>query len=602
MKLLRLLLVLITEIFASWTLAYHFALLVRLPARMTVVPFLAILLPLLAWSRRDWPRAVRSPRREWSFAGGVLFLGALLGLLPLLIHNANPDDYNYFHRAVAQLDCLDQPFFLTETGLHPSGLPQLSIPHTMTSYEPGVALAARLTGMDPLECYFNGMALLSVLLVTAVLSLLYRHFRLGPRTALAATLVAVLYMATDLRHSRCYGTILLYGWIGKALLWGVLLPWTVLLTWRFLRRPNRSRFVPLLLCGVCAPGLTGSGLFLFPVEIACVSLAYLLQSPFCWRRLRRVVFVNAGGGYCLAIAALALTGAIPRPANTEAWIQGWPATWWQDLGLVFSSRGVILRDALMVFLIPWIALPRPFARVAMLLGVAVLLVVANPLSGPLWMGIVTPAAYWRFVFLLPLAWYAGLIIPSLARGHTSRSYAIVSRSVAAVGVLAMVVVWRHSYFWPPRLPHEISIKSPWELRLPRQEAEFARRALPYLHGRYVLGPESVSSTIALLDPTVRFDAVRGTEHCFANARLRAEGLRRLASQRAVSEGDAAGSPTKEQVAALDGALRRGVDAVILVDSQPVRRSVTPQLSGLAASDWRFAAAGFGYALYLRVKE
>ena len=74
MKLLRLLLVLITEIFASWTLAYHFALLVRLPARMTVVPFLAILLPLLAWSRRDWPWAVRSPRREWSFAGGVLFL------------------------------------------------------------------------------------------------------------------------------------------------------------------------------------------------------------------------------------------------------------------------------------------------------------------------------------------------------------------------------------------------------------------------------------------------------------------------------------------------------------------------------------------------
>jgi hypothetical protein len=409
-------------------------------------------------------------------------------------------------------------------------------------------------------------------------------------------------MVSDVRPQRSYGNILLYAWIGKFLLWGAWLPWTLVLALRFLRCPRFSRMALLLLAGVCAAGLSGSGVFLFPAEIACISLAYLLHAPLSWKRLRRAVLVNAGGGYCLAIAALSLAGTIPRPVNIEAWTRGWPATWWQDLGLVFSHRGLMLRDALLVLLLPWFALARSFARLAMLLGIAVLLIVVNPLTGPLWMRIVTPAAYWRFVFLLPLAWYAGLIVPSLWLKHASRFRAIGSRIAAAVAIIAIAAAWRHSFFWPPHVSSQISIKSPWELRLPRQEAEFARLAIPHLGGRYVLGPESVCNSIALLDSTVRFDAVRGTKHAFAQAGLPEEGLQRLAAQRAVTQGDIERNQSRELAASLRESFARGVDAVVLIDSAPVRRLAMPQLTGSAASAWRPSVAGCGYLLFLRAKE
>jgi hypothetical protein len=253
-------------------------------------------------------------------------------------------------------------------------------------------------------------------------------------------------------------------------------------------------------------------------------------------------------------------------------------------------------------LLPWFALARSFARLATLLGIAVLLVVANPLTGPLWMRVVTPAAYWRFVFLLPLAWYAGLIVPSLWLKHASRLRAGGSRIAAIAAIVAIAVAWRYSDFWPPRVSSRISLKAPWELRLPRQEAAFARLAIPHLGGRYVLGPESVCNSIALLDSKVRFDAVRGTQHAFVQAGLRAEGLRRLAAQTAVTQGDIAGNQARELVAALQESFARGVDAVVLADSAPVRRLVLPQLTGSAATAWRPSVAGFGYLLFLRAKE
>ena len=254
MRLLLLLMVLVTEVFASWTLSYHFTLLVRLPARATILPFLVILLPLVIWSRHDWLKAARCRRRERWFAAAALCFAGVLGFLSLLVANYNPDDYHFFHRALAQLDCLDRPFLLTETGHLPAGLPQLSLLHAMTSYEPAVALTARLLGADPLGCYQNGGALLGVALLSVVLTLWYRQFRLGPWMAIAATAVAVFYLATDVRLPRSYGNILVYCWTGKVLLWGVLLPWSILLALRFLRRPCRARWVPLFLAGVARPG------------------------------------------------------------------------------------------------------------------------------------------------------------------------------------------------------------------------------------------------------------------------------------------------------------------------------------------------------------
>lgn len=602
MRILLLLMIVMTEVFAAWTASYHVILLGQLPAWTTTVPFLILLPLLLAWSRRDWSKVVHGPRREWGFATGVLILGGILGFAALGIANYNPDDYNFFHRALVQASRLDQPFALTETGHLPAGLPQLSLLHAMTSYEPAVALIARLLGADPLGCYQNGGELLGVVLLTVVLALLYRQFRLGPRMAFAATVFAVLYMATDVRLPCSYGNILLYCWTGKVLLWGVLLPWTIVLVLRFLRHPCLSRWVLVLLAGVCAPGLSGSGVFLFPVEVTCVSVAYLLQGRLGWKRLRRAALVNTGSFYCLVIAALGILGVIPRPSNCDVWIQEFPGDWLQNLGLIFSGREVVLRDALLVLIVPLFALPRLPARLAVLLAAAVLLIVANPLAGPLWMRIVTPGAYWRFTFLLPLAWYAGLVVPALVRGHRTRLCMIGSRTIAVAAIAAALVAWHLSLYWPTRIRSELHVKSPWALRLPQREAEFARLAIPHLRGRFILGPQNVCICIALLDPQLKFYAIRGTQHIFANAGFPAEGRRRVAAQSAVTQGKVEEGRSAELAATLKESLNHGVDAVILVDSEPVRHRVMPQLAASAAGRWRLTVAGGGYALFLRSKK
>src|SRR5208282_1213119 len=127
------------------------------------------------------------------------------------------------------------------------------------------------------------------------------------------------HLASDARESRSFGDLLWHGSNGKVLLFGTLLPWSILLALRFLRRPRMGRFVPLAFAGVCAVGLSGSGLFLFPAELFFVSLAYLFQSRPSWKRFHRAVLGNTASVYCVVIVALALSGAIPRPANTDVW-------------------------------------------------------------------------------------------------------------------------------------------------------------------------------------------------------------------------------------------------------------------------------------------
>ncbi len=605
MPLLLLLVTLTTELLGSWTLAYHLAMLLGLSPRQTGIVFLGILLPALILSRRYWARAIHCSRGERRFAAGVVCLGCAFALFALCVYNYNADDYGFYHRALVQLRFPDQPFRLTEAGLLPQGFPLASMLHAMSSYEMAVAFTAHLLGADPLWSYQNGVGFLNVVLLSVGAALLHRQFRVGAKMALLATFASMLFLVVDARESRSFGDLLWYGSNGKVLLFGVLLPWTVLLALRCLRRPLWSRFLPLVLAGVCATGLSGSGLFLFPAELFLVSIAYLFQSRPSWRRFRRAVLLNTASVYCTTIVAAALVGVIPKPANTDIWMQGWPGEWWRNLGLVWATPQLVVRDALLVFVLPLFALRRSYARLACSVGVTWLVVVANPLVGPLWIRVVAPGAYWRFVFLLPMAWYAGLIVPALFARHkrlaADHEYMVpvAGRTVAVLAILAMAIAWR-SLDPSRRAPTAWRFKSPQELRLPRPEAEFARLAIPHLQGRHILGPEHACICIALLAPgTSGFEAVRSTEHFLVNAGLPEEGRLRVLAQKAVTEGDAQGDRTAELTASLRKSFDRGVDAVIFVDSEPVRRLVVPQLADRSSAAWRRCVAGCGYALYLR---
>jgi hypothetical protein len=523
----------------------------------------------------------------------VLLLGGAVGGGLLFIGNANPDDYNFFHRALAQLGHLDEGFFRHETGLTPAGLPQLSALHVMTSYEPLVAMGAQAAGVDPLWVYQNGCTVIGAMLMVVGFAVLYRTFGVSRALALLATAAALVFMVLDLRPGRTYGSILPYLWTGKVLLWGVVLPWTILFTIRYLRRPLPGRLAVLALLGMAATGLSGSGVFLFPVQVLAVSVAYLALRPLHGRRLRRVVASNAASAYCVAIAALAISGVLPKPADISAWTEGWPQDWWLNLGLVFSSPAVLVRDLIAVFLLPLIALQRPWGRLAGALGLTFVVLIANPLAGRFWMDVVTPGAYWRFAFLLPLAWSAGLVVVALARLPASGPPRVRAVAVSGIYLLSLVVAAQPTFMNAAANLRALHLKPAQASRLPAADSEFAQLASPSLADRTVVCPERACIALALIDPRLRFEAVRGTSHVWANAGDPAEGSRRLAAQSAVTEGGPAALP------ALSASLDQGADALVLANTEQVRSPVLSLLDARAGETWTLAVEQPAYLLLLR---
>lgn len=581
-------------VFASWTLAYHFSLLVNLPSGLISVPFLSILILLSGFFQRDLRHAFRFQKGDGWFLLGTISLGFVIGVSTIFISNPNPDDFNFFHRALVQLQHLKDPFILTDTGHNISGLPPLSILHVLTSYEHFVAMAATLVGADPLGFYHNVCACIAEILIVIVYVLLYGHFGLKRSQSLCATMGAVLFFLLDLRlNGRSFGNILLYLWVGKVMMWGILIPITFLEAYRYLCCPTPRRLSFVVMTGISAVGLSGSGVFMIPILIFAVSLAYLFTYGFTLRRLKHTILLNCASCYCVVIALGGIVGLLPKPDDTLVWSQGWPSIWWQNLTLVISHSSILIRDLLILFLLPLIAIARPLNRFLHLLTGTLCLIFANPLFGPFWIQMIQPAAYWRLLFLLPLPWCAGLMLPCIMQVIHLESRGVLFYSSVALVMLSMV----NAYLFSGMRVHEISeylhAKKPLEYRLSAPESAFVRSVGHRLDNRNILAPERVVVVLALINPTTRFEATRGTLHTFGNAGLKEEGLRRVAVQ------DFVGTCKRlpENHAALRQSFEMGIDAIIISECKDDLQASLFPLSALSDGPWREAARNNGYILY-----
>lgn len=583
-------------IFASWTLAYHFSLLVSLPSGLIFAPFLAIFIPLLIFSQHNRRYALRFPKSECWFPFCVISFGSVIGIVTLFISNPNPDDYNFFHRALVQLQHLKEPFILTDIGHNIAGLPPLSIVHVLTSYEHFVAMTAALIGADPLGFYHNISACIAEILMVIVYVLLYRQFGLNRLQALGATIGAFLFFFLDLRLAgRSFGNIILYLWVGKVLLWGVLIPITLLVAYRYLCCPTFRRLSFVGMTGISAVGLSGSGVFMIPILIFGVSLAYLFSYGFSVKRLKHAIFLNFASCYCVVIAVGGIVGLLPNPADSSAWSQGWPSIWWQNFGLVISDSSILIRDLLILVLLPLISMARPLNRFLPLLTVTLCLIFANPLGGPFWIQIIQPAAYWRLLFLFPLPWCAGLIVCCIISPiHRSYKAAIIYISVGLV-ILSIVTVYHFSGMKPHELRNYLHFKKPSEYRFPLPELSFARSISNRLQNKNILAPERIVVVLALINPTTRFEAARGTLHTFSNAGKKEEGLRRVAAQSLVST--CIRSTDTEN--ALLKSLEIEIDAIVVKECKPDLQAALVSLLTLSGSQWIEAERNNGYILFLK---
>jgi hypothetical protein len=579
------------QVLASWTLAYHLTLLLHLPAGLTPVPFLILSITALLSSRRGRGRLLRGATARARPLIGLGLCSLAAGALTLFTSRPDNDDLSFFHRALAQLGHLDQPFQLGDTMHNLPGLPPLSPLHVTTSYEPGVALAAAALGGDPLWAYQNASAFVAAALLPVVYFLLYRHFRLSTGVAVAAAWAALGFLLLEGNLHRSFGNVALVRlWQGKTILWTLFLPLTLLAALRFLQRPSIRRFSMVAMAGICAAGLSNSGVFLVPALLFCVSLAYVVAFGLARARLVRAIVLNVAGFYCVGLAVAVASGIIPRPMDETVWTAAWPASWRENLGLVLGDSS-LLRDALILVALPLAMLRRPLGRLPALLTLALCLTFANQLLGPWWMEVLKPGSYWRLAYLFPLPLCAGLMAVPASAALGARRVGVVRAAVAAAAALAMFAAYR-----APVLSETAgtTFKAAGEYKFRAAELQFARRVATRVAARNVLASENMVAVLALLDPSARLEAGRSQEtlHLFRNAGMAAEGERRVAAQRLVTTG--VRSPDGD--AALLRSLHGGVDAIIL---EPAAVPAVLELLGRGSARWQEVERDPHYVLLLR---
>lgn len=583
--------------FSSWTLAYHLCLALELPARAILLPF-GLLLAAAAWPLgRDVGPAFAAARRERGHLAATLALGGAFGVLSLFLLFPNPDDLNFFHRALAQLSMLDEPFLAGDTVFNLAGLEAISPLHSLTSYELGVALGASALGLDPLGTYHNALPVLGSLGLAVTYVALGRELGLRPRAAWVCALGVFLFFFLDTRDGRSFAQVYRTLWLGKSLQWALLFPALVLVSWRYLEAPGLRRLLPVAQGGVCAVGLSGTGVFLAPaLLLGCVVAHLAATRPREPRRIAQALALEVGSAYCVGVAALVLSGVLPQPADVSIWAEGaFPPVWWQNLDIALGGTVSLARDVFLLVVVPAYALRGSARRFVWGLGFAPVLLFMNPATGPLWIEAVTPAAYWRLVFLLPLPLCAGLALGALGapstRSSGGRALFALATAAALLGAFAL------DGTRGPSPEAFTETKSPFAYRLPPAALAFVRDVAPRLEGRNLLAPAGISWVAPLLVPGLRLEVARRSDtlHHFRNLGRDAEGRRRLLAWRWVGQC----TPSEAGEAAARASIDGGVDAVVHVVCPGALATLHDGLFEGAPGTWREAARGHGFVLVLR---
>jgi hypothetical protein len=544
--------------FAGWTLCYQLALWLHLPAS-SVMPLAAAFVLALGVGCRLWGIRPAGRSRQWPAAVVLLAMAGAAAVFAGANSQWNDDFFSFYYRAVRQLSQLDQPLIAADVAHTGSDLPPLSAMHNLTSWELLAALTAGRMAGDPVEgCLW--WAGVPIGLMVVIHALLLRRFGLSTWLAIAGAAVSFLFLCLDLWQGRCLGAAIAGSWSGKVAHWLAATPLITLYTLRCLTRPTAARRMLLGLSSVAAVGLSGSALFMTPLQVAGICLAYLLAHRGKRRHRLNALRTLSSQAYCVGLILLLLTGVMASPRDASVWQSGWPQTWTANLALVWGTPWRLARDFAVVLALPLLALGGVRGRFLSLISACLLLVCMSPLSGPILIRMVLPGAYWRLVFLLPVTAASGLLAALLLRRPPSWPSGLLRYGGAAV--LAMLVFQALD-------PLCLTKLSPrWTLieKLPPDANHFHQQFADQMAGRNILAPEELSAFLPIRLPTARFEVTRcvETRHLLANAGRPEEAIRRAAAQAATTALDR----TPEMVAALRAAVEgHRVDTIICANPQ-----------------------------------
>ena len=351
-------------------------------------------------------------------------VAATAGLLSLISHHPNEDDYFYLGNAVYALEHPQAPLGFQIHFVYPGRdepLFRSLLLDTSGAYEYGAAILAYWSGLNILTVYYSVLVVGNTCLFTAALFYLLTRFReLEPSSCavgLATAFAALTLLAPSDRSPGNFG--ITHFFHGKAVLLTVWTPLFAAVSMDFLRARNLSRMLSsglfLSAVAISGIGLSSSALVFLPFLAIVLAIAAFAAG---WPRAREV------SGLCGYFATLAYPAAgivytyryAFGTVGVESIANRWfPTTFARHLLLWIDPRRpaalmasvtmcftaiFLLRGAERRFLFTWFA--------------AATLLFLNPLVCPFLIRYATsPNIYWRLFYLYPVTPAIGLVAATL---------------------------------------------------------------------------------------------------------------------------------------------------------------------------------------------
>ena len=427
----------------SWTIAYQIIAFVRLPAYASLILTGLIFAALVVWASQYWRKIIGQPAKSYGYAAIALLLGVLAGYYTLVVSPAgSPDDVENFHRALVQIENLDQPYFLSDVIHNVEGLPFLAASFGIQAYDQLGAHLSAITGIPTLAIYHNILPFYFAIAIIATYVLLYQTFGLSKGQALGAVVLMFVFLHIDTEVSRSYGSFTFRRlWQGRALVWTYGFPILLLSTYRYFKEPNQRDLVRIALTLIAGVGFSSSGVFLMPAFIGVLSIAYFFHTSIDVTRLKRIASANAAVIYHIGFLIAIVSGVLSLAdwtANDITVLVGHndftADTWYENLGLVMTGLRTVARNLLIVIVIPAITLKDSNRRLMVLFSLLAILVFMMPITAPIWFGVLSGHVYWRLYYLLPLPFSFGLLarVPKL-RPFNGQSVGVSRAGVGCAG-------------------------------------------------------------------------------------------------------------------------------------------------------------------------
>jgi len=522
-------------IFSSWTATYHFMLLSQWPSKFILLLYPLVLTPLMAiylklQPKEDWTRLFpgKFKVKDKNTLLGVGFGFLFLGFCAFFISRPDADDFTYFHRALWQINNLRLPFSLHDVAHNASNLPPFTILHLLNSYEVGVTFIAKMIGADALWMYQNFMALGSLCILPIIYFLLYQELGLKKKSSIIAAGVVVIFLLLDGNMHRSFGSwTFLRSWQGKSIFVMNILPLTLLFSLRFLKNPSPRLFVLLSLISLVSVGLTGSSLFLLPLCLFGISIAYLGAHGYSKKRLIHTILLNCTDIYIIVFIGFFIFGIFTNYIMNASFERfKFSFDWFNNIRWIIHSEIEFVRNVLILFVVPFLSLERNKARFIVILSVAFILIFANPLTAPFFYSVLSAGLYWRLIYLFPLPLCAGLLWEGYHRLPAGRLGPFLKTGFLVLLFFPIFMAFKFSVFHP-----YVDFKNYGEYKFPKNVYQFSKAFKESLVGKNVLAPEEVTWVLGLMEPSIQWESTRyGVTRGIYQGHNNEEGLVRIRAQ------------------------------------------------------------------------